>query len=439
MPRQKLSWDRWAATVVTTLTAACSADDPVRGEAFTPDAGSRGPRPGTSEDGSRSVHAPPEPHEDDESAAETCELPLESRRVFFGTLEPTYVMLSAGQQAAIGALMGGGAVCTGTLVAGNWVLTARHCTRRVEPEELAFHVGQDITELDNPYPAVEFVTGSRFDTALVRLARSPLDDDPAIVPIAVNGETLQPYLGDTFEGAGFGATEFGGLGVRYFSAEPLVHLEGEHAFLDGEGRRGFCGGDSGGPLLGLFGAETRVAGTLEGGEGSCVGVDFFVRTDVQIDWIADAIGPTTCDAVSDAGVCDGNVALRCQGGQVTTERCDQQEICAQDPASGVLGCVPDPSCGELTPEGVCDAQTARWCEDDERREQRCAVTEVCTFSDSAGGNRCLPRGCDDVPPGGECVGTNAWVCREGFPFRLNCADCDMTCAMQGGRPECVPQ
>jgi hypothetical protein len=212
------------------------------------------------------------------------------------------------------------------------------------------------------------------------------------------------------------------------------------ASVDGEGVHGLCGGDSGGPLLGTFGGETRVVGDLNGGALSCVGVDDYARLDTQIDWIRSVIGsPANCGTITEAGTCNGNVALYCDSDRLKSEACGPEHLCEPGAVNGHAGCVENTSCGDLTETGICDAQTARWCDNDEAQEQACQPGQTCAFSASAGGNRCLTSGCGDVPPGGECRGSIARVCVDQSPYEVDCAACGMVCVMSEGLPDCVAQ
>jgi hypothetical protein len=370
-----------------------------------------------------------------------CAVPIGSTKVFHGTLGPTAVPLSAGQIMAVGMLDLGGGLCSGTLVKRQWVLTALHCTEGVAASEMEFSIGQDPDDPNHAYEVAEKFESDSFDTALLKLGKSPLDDDASVVPIRINGDSLEEHVGAIFEGSGYGLTEDDFTGTRYFTAEPLIGFNGgssEFAEVDGEGEHGLCGGDSGGPLLKTFaGGEIRVVGDLTGGDESCIGVDNYTRTDVQFEWLTSVLGPPddACGAVTAEGVCEDGVATWCEDGHVHAERCTGNSACGFDEELSHNACVEGAVCNGETLIGECDGETAIWCENDFRHVDPCAPGETCT-QDENGNNRCIANPCADVKLGGECVGTLARVCFGGSPVEVDCAKCGQTCSMASGRPAC---
>ena len=105
--------------------------------------------------------------------------------------------------------------------------------------------------------------------------------------------------------------------------------------IDGQGMRGVCFGDSGGPVMVIAADGTvRVAGDLSNGDGSCVGQDNYTRADVHRAWIEGFTGPTVvdpgggggdagdpCVGLDERGRCDGPVARWCQGGAPRQRDC----------------------------------------------------------------------------------------------------------------------
>jgi hypothetical protein len=90
--------------------------------------------------------------------------------------------------------------------------------------------------------------------------------------------------------AGFGLTEDDTIGLRLFTDEVVIDDDGELITVDGEGQRGACLGDSGGPLLIRDGAgNVRVVGVLSHGSASCLNIDRYVLLYQVRDWLEAAI------------------------------------------------------------------------------------------------------------------------------------------------------
>lgn len=309
-------------------------------------------------------------------------------RVYYGTLEPTYLPLTPGQAMAVGTFGG----CSGLLITPTWVLTAAHCGLRTGAR---FCIGAEPSRPEHCFEAARVVDNPRGDMTLVELSGSAVERVPEVVPVPILTEELDgSWTGRTAEAAGYGQTETGSSGTRKFTAEPIVSLSGDTLTIDGEGRRGVCFGDSGGPVMVIAGDGTvRVAGDLSNGDGSCVGRDNYTRVDVYRDWIEGYTGPTVvggapCGEIDPVGRCMDGAATWCRGDELETERCAGD--CGWDGAAGGFRCIEgsDP-CGGVDAFGACDGQVARWCEGGVPRSRDCgACGESCQIVPEVGGVYC---------------------------------------------------
>ena len=192
---------------------------------------------------------------------------------------------------------GAPSLCTGTVVAPSWVLTAGHCAG-----EGAVAFG----DLDQPLFEARISFATRHPTLDVGLLRVPGDINGRMGPIPISTELpAGAREGLVVELAGRGLTETGKFGQLRFLLEPISMVSSNMIEVDGAGRSGACLGDSGGPLL-VLDAEgrTAVAGTLSTGAANCVGKDRYVRADRFATWVDAVIARyavSLCDPLVQAG------------------------------------------------------------------------------------------------------------------------------------------
>lgn len=345
-------------------------------------------------------------------------------KVYNGTREPTVLPLTPGQILAVGSFNG----CTGALIAPRHVLSASHCGHRAGA---TFCMGEDPDNPDRCVRASRVYDNPQADQTVLELERDAADVMPGVEPIPILTERMdQSWIGRTFEAAGYGQTEYGGFNTRWFTAEPLVDLSSDTLTIDGQGRRGVCFGDSGGPVMAIASDGTaRVAGDLSNGDGNCVGRDNFTRTDVFVDWIEQYTGPTVvedagCGDITSEGRCQAGVAQWCEGDVLRTERCD---TCGwSEGASGYRCLRGDDPCGGVNAAGACDGTVARWCDRGQPRARDCgACGQVCGVVQ--GNATCTDDPCGGLDYLGRCDGDVAVWCEDGEINRENCARRGDTC------------
>jgi hypothetical protein len=174
--------------------------------------------------------------------------------------------------------------CSGVLLAGGLVLTARHCF--TDCADCAVSVSFGACAGTGPLLAASAVVAHpSLDVAVVRLAATPSSQAPASLA------TDPPAAGAPAIMAGYGLEPSGGVGQRLYLATTIAEVGADTITVDSGADAGACAGDSGGPLFvtaAAAGCGHAVAGTLSEGSPTCTRSDTFVRASSLSAWIASA-------------------------------------------------------------------------------------------------------------------------------------------------------
>jgi hypothetical protein len=198
-------------------------------------------------------------------------------------------------------------------------------------------------------------------------------------------------VGETVQNVGYGATEVNpDNSLRFWTTEPITELRPAEFIVWGQGVSSVCYGDSGGPSFYLFSGHTlRVIGTVSWGDPSCVDYDHFARVDDNQAFIAPYLtGADPCFGIDATGLCDGDVALWCEGGQLRQECCGALGVACLENAQGQFRC--GDNCGSLTYEGACEGNDAVWCAGGRLRRRRCEpCLQICGWAGDELGYYCI--------------------------------------------------
>jgi hypothetical protein len=317
-----------------------------------------------------------------------------SQAVIDGTREPTYVTMTPGQQLGVIYLTSSGRPgsywCSGTLVAPTIVTTAKHCTEGNSNMAVAF--GRDPAGNDPIIDVARVFEHPSVDVSILLLSQDATQVVPGVEVTPINRASLSGgNVGNRVEVGGYGETRQQGRSGRWFGALEIVEVSSTAINIYGQGRRGFCFGDSGGPLFLRDGnGQTVTAAVISATQDqSCLGWGFTERLDVLASWIDEI----------EAG---GN---------------------------------PDGGCNGLDFLGRCDGEVAQWCEQNIVRSRDCGDKGVgCSFIDNQVGYIC---DCTGLPNGGRCHGDAIQRCDGNRLREEDCSERGLTCGLVQGAPTCT--
>jgi hypothetical protein len=278
--------------------------------------------------------------------------------------------------------------CTGTVVSSEQVVTAAHCfdegIRKVEIDGRTWRRGTS-SEFQ-----VQSSTSS--DVAVVTL---PGLNWASALPIL--REDAGSLLEQKVELGGAGLREDGTYGAVEFLVAEVTMVDDLSIHVDAS-RGGPCNGDSGGPLLLRDGSgSVALAGVLSAGSPTCSGPDRYARLDVNDAWLMGEIGETVggsvaCGGIGTEGRCFGRRAVWCENGKIRAQDCQDGSACGWREQHDGYRCGPshEDACSGVADTGTCEGEVAVRCNRGELEFVVCiSCGGVCQVSPRSGKVVCV--------------------------------------------------
>ena len=265
--------------------------------------------------------------------------------IFYGTRDTT----AAHQAVVLLYDSRNGAMCTGTLVASTWVLTAAHCV--VESTSLEVYFGNDENSFTAQRTSSQLIPHPSYvgtsqnianDIALVRLSQAAPSNITPIPPLPTSLAISNSDVGNPLEFVGFGLTENGTTGVKLtvdqdlgaqcssssacnLAQAPYQIPGGSIAYTQSGG--GPCSGDSGGPAFIVRSGAEYVAGVTSYGDQNCTQYGVSTKVDFFYNWIIGYTGGTASENCTNGTDDDEDGAVDCADSDCAANAACQTSAC----------------------------------------------------------------------------------------------------------------
>jgi len=321
-----------------------------------------------------------------------------------GSEDLNFEGVSEGQILSVGYLTdsSGSTICTATLLDERRALTAGHCLDGLHPTEVSFGLGPDPSAPLVQIPVQAAHLNEALDVGLLIVGRPASEFVPELDWMAVETQPLEDPVGLVAGVVAYGQ-DLSGPQRRGFSQVHIDEVTAEFFEVTPLNGAGYCGGDSGSPLISTldFDEPGRIIAIHQQGMSDCSGAGLERQMHTATQWLATVmtqdlppeLAPCSVEQVDTNWCQEEHMMSWCSEGWVQHLDCGESgQFCGRlERGNSQVGCLPE-ECGSIDALGECEGNKQLYCvtQLEELMSLDCSLYgQTCRWVDEIQGAQCI--------------------------------------------------